>query len=430
MRIHVGGFHREVDLSIPASSAVAEILDEVLAIAEAPRISRPWRASTVAGLNVDMSLPLHLTELGHGSVLVLTPAVPIDAPIIRDSAEALVAQTTGGGARGALSTAAALASVLLSALLAPTIGWPGALAAGAAALLVLLIWQRHRTELSPVVVGLSTAAATLAVTGGEQPTAASEWAWLLLAAVGTTLLGLVVVAALGAIATRVLACMATVALLLAASCLGVLLPSSVPGFPVAAIASVAVVTGLVAIAASPSLVTTLAGLRVPQLPTAGQDLSIADGNQPDVDDRALNARRLADGVSLGTAIVLVIAALAVGTTGGLAAQLLTLAVAGATVLHAARHRSPVPAWSLAAITLASLAAVVLAALVTPTITTLIIAGLSVVALFTAPLWASRVHTVDPTTVVWWERLELAALILCFPLAAWVGGLFALVRGLG
>lgn len=433
VRVHVGAFHREVDLSLPATSAIAELLDEVLAFCEAPRISRPWRATTAAGMPLDMTLPLHRTPLEHGSVLVLTPAEPVDAPIIRDSAEALVTQTTGGGAHGALSAAAALGSVLLSVLLSGFIGWPPALLAGAAVALVTLSWQRKRMSLAPVAVSLSTAAAITFVTSSTSstvPQTPAEWAWTVLAACGTALLVVAVTAALRAIPLRLLAAVITTALLAAASCLGFLLPATDQVSPFAPMGALALVLGIIVLALAPGLVAGLAGLRVPQLPTAGEDLSVADEVQPDVDARARRARLLADGVSAGAAAVLVVSVLLVGWLGGLGPQLLALSVAGATVLHSARHRSVVPAWSLALVALASLSAAVLAAYQSPSTTTLVIGALTVLALVTAVLWAGRVRAIEPTTTAWWERLEVAAIIASFPLAAWVGGLFALIRGLG
>jgi len=42
-----------IDLAVPRNSSIAEILDEVLTLADAPRISRPWQATTAAGVLID-----------------------------------------------------------------------------------------------------------------------------------------------------------------------------------------------------------------------------------------------------------------------------------------------------------------------------------------------------------------------------------------
>lgn len=428
VRVHVGVFVREVDLSVPAVSAISEMLSEITELCGAPQITRPWRASTVAGRGIDMSVPLHASGLTHGSVIILSPAEPVDAPILRDSAEALVVHSRGSGAAGALTGAAAVGSVLVAVLLAPFIGAPPALAAGAATALLLLIWFRHRTLLALVVTLLASASAATFVLGdlALTPTAGAEWAWVILAAAGAALASLALLSALGAAGTRFLAAAATCAILVSISCLGFTLRAGSPS----AVAALGVVAGLVAISATPSLATTLAGLGVPRLPTAGQDLSIADGHQPDVDLRARRAGLLADGMALGTAVVMVPSILTFSWAGGIGPQLLALATAGATVLHAARYRPTVPAYSLATTAFAGLAGAVVAAVSQPTTATLIIAAATVLILTTSVGWASRVSTVEPTTAVWWERVEIVSIVAALPLAAWVGGLFALVRGLG
>ncbi|WP_162138659.1 type VII secretion integral membrane protein EccD [Corynebacterium doosanense] len=431
VRAHVGVFVREVDLSVPAVSAISEMLPEITELCGAPQITRPWRASTAAGQGIDMAVPLHATGLTHGSVIILSPAEPVDAPILRDSAEALVVHSRGSGAAGALTGAAAVGSILVVVLLLPFIGVPYALAAGAGTALLVLIWFRRRTLLAPVITLLAAASAATFVLGGSAPVPGVEWAWVVLAATGTTVATLTLLSALGAVGSRFLAATATAALLVSVCCLGFAVPAgSATPTPVSVVAALGVVAGLVAISATPSLATTLAGLEVPRLPTAGQDLSIADGNQPDVDVRARCAGLLADGMALGTAAVMVPSLLAFSWVGGLGPQLLALATAGATVLHAARYRPTVPAYSLAVTAFAGMAGAVLAAATQPTTATVLIAAATVIALTTAVGWAGRVSTVEPTTAVWWERMEIASIVAALPLAAWVGGLFALVRGLG
>lgn len=426
VRIHVGVFVREIDLSLPAVSAISEMLPEITQLCGAPQITRPWRASTAAGQAIDMAVPLHATGLTHGSVIILSPAEPVDAPILRDSAEALVVHSRGSGAAGALTGAAAVGSVLVVILLAPFFGPSVGLAAGAATALLVLIWFRHRTLLAPVVVLLASAAAATFVLGDVSAAQDVEWAWVILAAAGTALACLALLGVLRAAGIRFLAAATTFMVLASIACLGFTLRADSP----VAVAALGVVAGLVAISASPSIATTVAGLSVPRLPTAGQDLSVADGNQPDVDSRALRAGLVADGMALGTAAVMVPSILIVAASGGLGPQLLSLATAGATVLHSARYRPTVPAYCLAATALSGLAGAAIAAAVSPTTATLIIGVSTTVLTLSAVGWATRVSTIQPTTAVWWERLEIAAIVAALPLAAWVGGLFALVRGLG
>lgn len=407
VRVHVGTFHRDIDLSIPLTSAIAEILPEVLALAEAPHITRPWRASTAAGAGLDMSAPLSTLSLDHGHVLVLTPAEPVDAPIIRDAAEALVARTTGLGARSGLTVASLTSAAMLAGLL---IDVSPALAFGGASVLltITVLYARRRHALSLAAIVAASLAAGAYVSGNQLP---DQWLWPVSAAAGTALVATVVFTLLDALGPRSAAALVTApALLILAITAG----------PAATI-----VGGVILLTLAPGLVTGLAGLEVPRLPTAGQDLSIADGYQTDVDTRAVLAQKLLDGTCLGVGLLVVPSVVTLGA--GLAPQLLCLAVAGATLLHAARHRPAVPAWSLTVIGLAALGATVLAADDRPT--TLIAAGATALAA-TAVWWAGRIQDTSPTTAAWWERLELAAVIAVLPLAAWVGGLFAFVRGLG
>ena len=44
-------------------------------------------------------------------------------------------------------------------------------------------------------------------------------------------------------------------------------------------------------------------------------------------------------------------------------------------------------------------------------------------------WAPRVPDVEPTTIVWFERAEIAATIAVIPLAVHLTGLFDMIRGL-
>lgn len=181
----------------------------------------------------------------------------------------------------------------------------------------------------------------------------------------------------------------------------------------------------------PGVAAKAAGLHVPALPTAGQDLTISDAAQPDVQHRARRAGRLTDGMAVGAALIAVPAALLTGWHGGLWPQLLCVTVAGAVLMHAARHRSPAPGWSLAVIGLSACAGTALAAVrgeQHPA--TVALAAAAALAALTAVLWAPRVRELEPTTMAWWERAEFLAVLACLPLAVHVTGLFGVIRGLG
>lgn len=413
-RLHVGGFHREIDLTLPTSSAIAEVLPEVLELAEAPQITRPWRASTVGGKALDMSSPLAETGLHHGHVLVLTPAEPVDAPIVRDSAEALVAHSSGRGAVGGLTAAVITGAIMAITLLNSYVELEWALLAGA--VLAVMSARQHPLLALPIAALVAYACARL-VTGGSLIDAPT---WALITAASAALVTLAVLGLVGAVGTRTAGGIGAASAIAYAASIGALLSFE-------AAAASALVAGVALVTCTPGLVTTLAGLEVPRLPTAGQDLAVADGNPPDTDERARRAGRIHDGMSIGTAAGMLVALGYLASLDGWAPLLLSLAIAGATILHAARHRRLVPAWALSAVGLGALLAAAEAA---ASDLAAVIVGMVALVAVTAGRWADHIRTMAPTTAAWLERAEFVAVIAVLPLAGWVGGLFALIRGLG
>ena len=98
---------------------------------------------------------------------------------------------------------------------------------------------------------------------------------------------------------------------------------------------------VIIIAVAPGLSTMAAGLRVPQLPTAGQDLAVSDEMVDNIDERSQRAHFIYEGICLGLTIITVVAlaylALTSSTTPIVSTLLcLALCFAGA----AARSASP------------------------------------------------------------------------------------------
>lgn len=430
VRIHVGTFHREVDLAVPGSSALAEILEEVLALCGAPRISLPWEARTAAGQPLDQTIPVGECGLQQGSVLVLCPATESDPPLIRDAAEALVEGASARPAQG-LSTLASLAGALALALV--LVGsplrevLPTAALSGVAVLVctAVLAWHRDLESLAVLVTVLAAATGVFAITEDL------EWdldvaAWALSAgALGavTAILGLGIAGVLHARAGAVLGTLSTLAL-----CTGSTLSFGIspPGAAAAVVAAVVLI-----LLAVPAAAAQFAGLRVPALPSAGQDLKIADRPDPGIEDRAGRAVKLHEGIIVGAVIGLLPAVLMVGMLGGGFAQGLGMATTGALLLHASRHRSPLATWALFVGGLGGMLAVVLAAIQGSGHSAQVtLAAVTALVALSAPLWAARIPLLEPTTVVWLERAESLAIIAVFPLAAQLMGIFGMIRGLG
>lgn len=425
VRIHVGAFHREVDLSVPAGSTLADAVPEILDLCAAPQITRPWRATTAAGLPIEQSVALHHSPLDHGSILVLTPAEPVDAPIVRDSAEALVAELGDGrGAFGAAQLAAVAGVVSLVAVASLFLPLAGALAAGAGAAGAVVVWRRdaHLVALAAVIAVGAAAAAYV------DPAFWAGSGWAAAAGAAAATLAALLGATLRAVGTRALAATLTAGLLLLLGAAAALLP----WLPSPAAPAATVLLGCLALLSfGPGAAAKAAGLHVPALPTAGQDLTISDAAQPDVRHRARRAGRLTDGMAVGAATIAAPATLWAGWQGGLWPQLLCLTVAGAVLMHAARHRAPAPGWSLAAIGLSACVGVALAAVrgdQHPAAVAL--AAVIALAALTSVLWAPRVRDLEPTTMAWWERAEFLAVLACLPIAVQVTGLFGVIRGLG
>lgn len=430
VRVHVGRFHCEVDLAVPAASNLAEIMDEVLALTGAPRISRPWQAGTAAGQPVDQTIALRETGLDHGAVLILTPTGTRGHPVVRDAAESLVETTTATSVTGltALSSSIgvlAVAAWLLSSPLRSGLGEAVLLTAAAVTGLAVLAWHRNLTALALPTIGLSAAAGVAAVLSGVAPDP-ENLAWALAAGTATAATTLLITGLLRVTGPRVTTTIATLLLLIGVAAGALAATRTVTGTAAGLVAAIVLIMLF-----APSTATGLAGLKVPALPSAGQDLNVADRPDPDIDVRAGRAVAIHEGILLGAGLVLIPAVLLVAVEGGGYALGLCAAAAGSVLLHAARHRSPVATWALfsGGVT-AVLGAVLAAGLGSGHPAQLIPAGLIAAATLTAPLWAGRIPHLEPTTLVWLERVESVAIIATIPLAAQLMGVFEAIRGLG
>lgn len=430
VRVHVGAFHREVDLAVPGDSSLAEILDEVLGLTNAPRISRPWEAGTLAGQPVDQAVSLRESGLDHGSVLVLSPAGDRHPPVVRDAAEALVETTGTVSVRGVstltgIAGAVAFSICLLGSPLRDQLPAAVLFALATSACLAVLIWCRRIQALAVPTVLLAAAGGTSSVLDGLRPEP-PDLAWALSAAIGSAAVTLLLLGVIGVVKTRLTATLGTLLLLLGvtASCL------AATGTATGAAAGV-VVAAILMLLLAPTAAIQLAGLKVPPLPSAGQDLRVADRPDPDIDDRARRATRLHEGILLGISLGLLPALLTVALSGGGFPLGLCATAAGSLLLHAARHRSPVATWALFSAGITALTGMVLAAILgAGHPAQLLTAGLAAAAMLSAPLWAARIPHLEPTTVVWLERAESLAIAATLPLAAHLMGVFAAIRGLG
>lgn len=471
IRIHADSFHKEADVALPLSSSLGELTAELTDLVDAPAIASPWRASTASGRTIDLTAPLAATPLTEGSILVLAPREERPAPVIRDAAESLAAQShddttcaipivwawTGLGAAFAVAWVLSLPAVACAGL--------------AIAAFVLALWTR---ALSLVMLTLAAGAASgwalISPALADAPYAA-------LTASATLLVALLACHLTRLSTVRITSGALTIAGLVLIAAVSYLLPglsgnSGIGTSHGTAAAAGTVIAGVILLATAPALTIATAGLKVPQLPTAGQDLAVSDERQPDVADRATRAGYAYEGICCGIALCLIPALIALSFTGtgtlvatdgtvgdaGSAAptigsriavlfgtgltglgfvQALCVSVAGTVVMHAARHGRVLASWALMLVAMVAcltaclcavhaIAADGLAGAWAPTA----VATLLLAAMLSAPLWAAKMSEVEPTTIAWFERLESLTIAACLPLAAHLAGIFELIRGLG
>ncbi len=432
VRISAAPFYRSVDVSLPTTSTFSEVLPELARLIELPQTGRPWEFATAAGAPLDPHIPLHNMRLRDGQVLALRPHEQVEPPVVRDAAESLAA-TAAAATHSGIDTAATFAGAAAAGLLAASLSTP--LAGAAVTALILLVVAaaaRSRTVFPAAALAASgTCGAWVAGVGTDGGPAWPPATDLAVGAVTTAVVAAALIAGgavLGLAGPRFTSAVLASAVMGVAGASAVWLPA--PEAPAAAV----VLAGIVTVMLTPSAATRAAGLRIPRVPTAGQEFGIADDYQDDVDARAAAARAITAGISSAVAVCVVPALAVLARTGGGWVFALCMCASGALIVHASRHHDTVPRLSLggtAVMALACGAAAVAAAARTgdahPVL--LIAAGLAALAAATAALWASRVPDLEPTTLVWLERTEAAAIIAVIPLAVKLTGIFDLIRGL-
>ena len=425
VRISVVAFHRDIDVTLPTSSTLSEVLPELARLVELPEVHRPWQATTAGGAVLDLHTPLYALKLHDGATVALRPQEPAPPPVVRDAADALAgAAESARQVRGldAAATFAGLAALLLLArVFSP---WPVAL--GAVALLALAVASIGRSRAAfaavPLLAGL--AAGAWVVGGGDgdvgDPSSLGlgALAGLLAAAVSVG-----VGVALGLAGAAQVAFTAAVCVLAGAGAAGVWLPDLL------APPALTVLTGVLGVMATPGAATRAAGLTVPRVPTAGEEFDRSDDYQHDVDARSAAAAAIASAISAAIAACCVPALFWLGRAGGAWTFAFCLGVAAALVVYASRQHWSVPRACLTAVALAAVVAAAAAAAQTGHPACIAVAALAALAAAATVAWAPRVPDVEPTTIVWFERAEIAATIAVIPLAVHLTGLFDMIRGL-
>lgn len=448
-----------IDMSIPNSASLQEVLAEVLELAHAPSISVPWQMTTAAGVELDSTIAIAHTDLAHGSIVMLRPRRPTPVPVLRDSAEAVSALSGHLAAVRWTSLAASLSGAIgstLLLLLSPTpLVLPAALGIAALMLLAAFVFTPNALLLPMIVAFVSLATgclvgathaqdAVLGVLAGVSSgfiTVLLCWSIACRRSPATTLEASQGWHVEPAMRRSMTACATVLLLAMAGTPAGWMYQhyeSAPHGWWVGA-AALGVLAAVVLSIASPLLAARLAGLSVPHVPTAGEDLASEDHDTaPDVlQAQAQAARVFFDGLHLGILSfclpALSFLALSTAPTFALNPHPISTACLGAALsvavmLHAHRHQSPVTVWCTWLVAMMSLLTLAIASANSGHWAVLLLAGVMCGVAALAPAWTHRLRALSPTTVVWLERLEAASVCLAVPLALQVLGLFGMLRG--
>ncbi|MDO4760824.1 MAG: type VII secretion integral membrane protein EccD [Corynebacterium sp.] len=456
VRVEVGSHRKQADMALPASSCVAEMLDEVIQLMHAPTLSGSWEVVTAAGSPLDAHEPLNKLGLRHGDVIVIRPSSGAQPPVIRDAAEALAHSVQHSPFARGTASCACLVGVALLCGIGAKLPFPPAVGLSLAAMLAvgLAIWSRAALFI-PSIAALVAGIVAVAVLGPaivpspeaimaglNAETFSSSWS------VALSLAGVaaIICAALFFLLMQEKAHItATIVVGIALSSAGfgafIYRPSATDSatpdwqwlYPSIGIV---VTVMLIFLSFGPQVVAKMAGLKVPQLPTAGQELSVSDIDHDQIPAKSAAAQSIARGLVLGVglsiSLSMVVASISIVRVLLVPHAYLfwfALCVWLALVLHAHRHRSALDTWALwipaqLAIVCATLAA---AWLDNPWL--LGLCALVALLMVSSLLWANRIPTIEPTTVVWIERAEALAIAACIPLALQVAGIFAMIRGL-
>ena len=456
VRIELFDASTSIDLAIPASSSLSETIDEILAIANLPANTTPWCATTAAGQELDPAIPLSQCHLTQGDILVISPLTETPTPVVRDAAELLENLTQVTPPPIGTVFCAGLAGLLgLTLLVAALPGLPPILRLliPVVATLAMLLWTR-KLLFAPITIGGISLTTLIAIAGSPTlPTGAqmSDSQFARMWALACACAGIVLIIStllLRFITPHVptISALITIGISLIIMALGAcfyhppLIALTDPTWSwLVHAAALVVAAGIIALAFSPLLSIKIAGVRVPQLPTSGQDLSISDTNPTNTPHRALLAQHILDGITVGLGCVLSPAIIVVC---GWAPQrnfsfALAVCMCISLVVHAHRHHGSPRTWSLWIPAMAAACGTALSAsphLIDAT-TPPAHLGLSIAAflvsatVFTAPGWAKHLTNLEPTTVVWVERAELLSIAACLPLALHLVGIFSLLRGI-
>ncbi|AKA95999.1 type VII secretion integral membrane protein EccD [Corynebacterium ulcerans] len=444
-----------VDISVPRSSTLVEVIPDILSLAGVDSGTTPWQSITASGVRIDASSPLHATSLSDGATVLLRPRQASKAPVVRDSAETLAQSSKDSLSPRGIATATEALGIVGCAFLImridafgpPEFRW---LILCCLAMLAY-IWTRNTLVLTAFAGFCACAAGSFVVPFSVSEAGASDIAAAVIAADLALITGSL---SLHAIASRrpshtitapdeksidrlrplsVIISFALSTAPVAAAGWLYQFPESQPHGWFLGAASAVVACALAAIVLAPTVAVKLAGVEVPRLPSAGEDLSVADSRASSLrlEYQARKSLLLLEGIVIGASASATPALLIIGylANGNGFAFVLCICVIICTAAHSHRHATGVSVWMLWIISLGGIIGLSLATDVSVRWLVVVPLSISLCAL-TASLWAKLLPRFTPVTALWIGRCEALALAAVFPLSCQLMGVFSLIRGLG
>lgn len=426
------------DLVLPTGMAVAELLPallDVLGVSDSVDAGPGWQLARAGGPVLSSSMTLGQQGIRDGDLLLLSAAeVAPPAVVFDDDCAAVIATGEQNGEPPRVLGAAICfwAAAVGSALLLRSEAG-GSLLVPAAVLLVGLAvcavgTARARpdpvavTTLNCATIMLAAVVAVLAVPGGPSApdvllaaSAAAATAVLLLRVTGCGDVILTAVATVGGL-TALTVC-----------------PATIRPLPIQAVGALLTVAALIALGAAPRLAAMAAGL-TPELPPPEEIEETDPSDCAGLADRARHAHRILTGLTSGAAagavagVVAVLADCLRTHSRPVPAAFFTTVVAAALLLRVRVHpdrrrQSALIASGTACVT----ASFTLVAVAYPTTTPYL--ALTAVALGCAVIRGHTYSAVSPVLLRAVDLLEYALLAAVLPTAAWVAGLYGMVRGI-
>lgn len=415
-----------VDVMLPADCPVAELIPSIVDVAlggtEMAVDPRRWYLTGIGGDVLDSSKTLRESAVHDGELILLTAALPPVHWRRPGDPSMVVAGVASEAPPGILRCAAPAACLTITAVSAATLAWSGSVGGtpahlwtaatlSAATTAVAIVFGRRVRRLSLVssvcAVVFATAAGLLAV-----PDAPWTDTLLLAASVGFAISILLLRTACGGTVT--LTALAT--LTGTATTVGAFGVLTAPTFATAG--ATLTVLSLVALSAAPKLTVVVAGLG-PSRPVVG-------------DNRAVVAHRILTGLVMGWSSSAALGVAAVAARTGGSAAIAAMFAADVGLLLLLRQRTHLDVRRRIALVGAGIAALIAAHAITVSAApeqAYVICAAAVVASVAGLQWTMSAVAPNPVVRQGIQVLEYLALTAMVPLAAWVTGVYALVRDL-